>query len=156
MEALEKLAKNAAALDQNTIITASITAEVQKFIIQLNTKGQKTSQLFALSIDSTGKALTSGTRGRGVYSALTETISGGKKKAGDPYTLEDTGAFYKSFKITPEKTAIVIDANPTKETTDLFKEYGENILGLTDENLQLLINELIPKLQNSILDQLQA
>ena len=40
-----------------------------------------------------------------------------------------------------KKALINIDANPFKEDTNLFDEYGIDVLGLTDNNLQILINE---------------
>lgn len=156
MEALTTLLKRVTKLDSGKLINKATDKTVQKFIIQLNTEGQPTSQLFSLHVDSVGKAIFSSVRNRGTYSSRTERISQGKKKTNDPYTLKDSGDFYASFKVTKEKTAIIINADPTKETTDLFQEYGDDIVGLTDENLQLLINELLPKIRATILQQIQA
>ena len=156
MEALTTLLKRVTKLDSGKLINKATDKTVQKFIIQLNTEGQPTSQLFNLHVDSTGKALFSKTRGTGVYSKETEKLSNGRKKAGDQYNFKDTGEFYESFKLTKGKIAIVISANPLKEDTNLVDEYGPDILGLTDDNLQLLIDELLPKIQSALLVKLQA
>ena len=52
------------------------------------------SQLKAKGVDSNERVI-------GYYSALTELISGGRKKQGQPYTLEDTGDFYRSIQLKP-------------------------------------------------------
>lgn len=75
----------------------------------------------------------------GLYSYATEFLSGGRKRAGDPFTLNDTGAFWASFEVKVFQGHITIDADGRKEDGDLFDKYGIDILGLTDENLQLLI-----------------
>ena len=49
--------------------------------------------------------------------------------------------FWDSWKVQVKKALIIIDANPFKEDTNLFDEYGIDVLGLTDNNLQILINE---------------
>lgn len=77
----------------------------------------------------------------GYYSEVTEMINP-QKQAGTPYTLEDTGAFYRSMFIIVLKDSIVVDADYTKmEDQDWW---SENILGLTEENL-LLYAEMVKK-----------
>ena len=66
---------------------------------------------------------------------MTELISGGRKQEGDPYNLNDTGEFFRSMYIKVLSDSIVIDANYAKmEDKDWW---SINILGLTQENLQL-------------------
>ena len=77
----------------------------------------------------------------GTYSFATEQISKGKKKQGEFIDLKDTGEFWASWKVKVLQKFISIDANPIKEGNNLFDDYGEEILGLTDENLQILIDE---------------
>lgn len=156
MIALENLLKRVKDLNVNKVVSKSVDKSIKNFIIELNTEGQPTSQLFNLHIDSTGKAIFSKFRGVGVYSRETERRSGGRKKAGDQYTLKDTGDFYESFKVNSEKIAIVIVANPIKEDTNLTNEYGPDILGLTKANTKLLIDALLPKIKNTVLKQIQA
>lgn len=71
----------------------------------------------------------------GFYSMLTERISKGRKKFNTPYTLNDTGEFFRSMYVQVLKDSFVIDADPKKGTTNLFDKYGEGIIGLTAENL---------------------
>lgn len=88
-------------------------------------------QLFNQGVDSDGDII-------GYYSEWTEMMNP-DKKAGTPYTLKDTGKFYESMIIYIYDNLIEIDADPIKknekgEETNLFYEYGENIVGLTEEN----------------------
>ena len=74
----------------------------------------------------------------GLYSYETERISNGKKRAGDPYDLFDTGDFYKSFVVTVFINEIVLNANAQKGKDNLFDKFGSAIIGLTDENFTKL------------------
>lgn len=68
----------------------------------------------------------------GTYSEFTEFINP-SKEAGTPYTLKDTGAFYRSMFVQVLKDSILIDANFTKmEDKDWW---SVDILGLNEENL---------------------
>jgi len=101
-------------------------------------------QLFNEGVDEMGEII-------GTYSTYTEILNP-EKQAGTPYTLYDTGEFYRSMSIAILDLAIEIDADPIKtdefgQTTDLFTEYGEGIIGLTDESKQKLVNELIERYQ---------
>jgi hypothetical protein len=83
----------------------------------------------------------------GLYSEWTEMINP-EKVAGTPFTLKDTGAFYKSFFIDVLTEFFVVDGDGIKtdeitgEKTDLFKRFGDGIVGLTDENKEKLAEEL--------------
>ena len=77
----------------------------------------------------------------GYYSPVTEFINP-KKKAGEPYTLNDTGAFYESMYVEVLKDSIIINANPIKGNDNLFLKYGNGIIGLTNENIQKLTIEV--------------
>jgi hypothetical protein len=101
-------------------------------------------QLYNEGIDELGQII-------GTYSTFTAMLNP-TKAAGTPFTLYDTGAFYNSMVITVLESAIEIDADPIKtdesgQTTDLFNEYGDGIIGLTDEHKTLLANELIIRFQ---------
>lgn len=106
-------------------------------VIQLNIAGRPTSQLYEKGEDSTGKKLADI---GGDYSPLTKDIKQSKGQPIDRVTLRDTGEFYMSFTATPFKGGFTIDANPIKDETNLFNEWGGNVLGLNDENLQILID----------------
>ena len=95
-------------------------------------------QLFEKGVDENNRII-------GVYSEVTQRRNR-KKKAGTPYTLYDTGEFYKSMFIIVFADSFVIDADPIKidefdDVTNLFTEYGEGIVGLTDESKTLFANE---------------
>lgn len=101
-------------------------------------------QLFNEGVDEMGEII-------GTYSTYTEILNP-EKQAGTPFTLYDTGEFYRSMSIAILELAIEIDADPIKtdefgQTTDLFAEYGEGIIGLTDESKQKLVDELIERYQ---------
>jgi len=116
----------------------------QEFILDLNRKDQLMD-----GIDSLGVSLDN-------YSPFsqTETVSyKGKtatKGAGNPIILLDTAEFYDSFSIELSGNAINISANPIKDDTNLFTEYGKDILGLTKENTEVLINSLRVKILKEI------
>lgn len=138
----KRLEKFKAAADIDTIFKELVLhKEFQQLAIELNTKGQPTSQLFEQGVDSLSVSL-------GEYAGT--TIEGtssfeGKREKGqrfDHITLEDTGKFYASFKILTGGNAFLfkIEANPNRDDTNLFDDFGKEILGWTDQNLQILIN----------------
>lgn len=90
-------------------------------------------QLTNRGIDSDGDEL-------GTYSFMTEILSGGRKKYGDHYTLNDTGAFYKAMYVVVLSDSFVVDSDAAvkEDGTNLFYKYGDNIVGLTDENISKL------------------
>lgn len=128
-------------------------------IISLNTN----TQLYRQGVDSTGKSLDDiGGRytstGTG-YSPYTTKI---KEEKGQPYdhvTLKDTGIFYASFKcvwLAENDGTIQIKANTIKDHTDLLKEWGKDILGLTPESLNTLIIFAHTKIKSIIQHSLAA
>lgn len=105
-----------------------------RFIKDLITHLNTDEQLGVEKVDSLGAHL-------GVYSHATEVFSQGRKKQGQFIDLNDTGAFWDSWVVDVKENGIIISANPFKEDTNLFEQYGINVLGLTDKNLQIFINE---------------
>jgi hypothetical protein len=104
-------------------------------------------QLFEQGIDEDGDII-------GTYSEFTELINP-EKVAGTHFTLFDTGEFYRSMFVVVLSDSIVIEADPVKiddngEKTNLFYEYGEGIVGLTDENKQKLAEEIAIRFQIAI------
>jgi hypothetical protein len=83
----------------------------------------------------------------GLYSEWTEMINP-EKVAGTPFTLKDTGAFYKSLFVSILTDFFVVDGDPIKtdevtgKKTDLFKRFGDGIVGLTEQNREKLAEEL--------------
>ena len=105
-------------------------------VVSLITEGQPTSQL------KKGK----GADGEiiGVYSVATQFITRGKKKAGNPYTLKDTGFYYDSHEVIAALTGFTIVANAQKEGSNFLTDLGideDNVQSLSDGNLQIVIDE---------------
>lgn len=99
-------------------------------------------QLYNEGVDEFGQII-------GTYSRATEMFNP-EKLEGTPFTLYDTGEFYNSMMIEVFDDYIEIDADGLKvdefgQTTDLFQEYGYEIIGLTDESKEKLAQELIER-----------
>lgn len=78
----------------------------------------------------------------GFYSWTTSRLNP-KKRFNTPYTLDDTGSFYKSMFVQVLVDRLIIDANSGTFTEMQEQEWWrDDILGLTDENLQKLIEEV--------------
>ena len=122
-------------LDEGKAWIYAIDKETQGHIIQMNTKDQLEEQ----GIFSDGTPT-------GEYSFVTV---GYKIQKGDRYdhmTFKDTGGFYDSFRVDVDKNGLVIDADgQVSADTNLFKVYGEDIAGLTDENVKFLIEIVAEK-----------
>jgi hypothetical protein len=103
---------------------------IKRKIIELNTERQFGDE----GVNALGRII-------GVYSYATEFMSNGRKRAGEPFNLNDTGAFWASFNVKVFQGHIIIDADGDKGDEDIIQKYGIDILGLTDENLQILIED---------------
>jgi len=127
-------------VDQIALDIAKTNAH-KRLVISLNTEGKPSSQLYELGEDSLGKKL----RGKtilkdGKYTPFTKNKKKEKGQRTDHPTLKDTGGFYASFIVKPYKGGFIIDADATAGDKNLFDELGNDILGLNDENLQIIIN----------------
>ena len=107
-------------------------------------------QLLEKGIDETGNALRNKDNGRTTYSRLTEILSNGRKKEGEPYNLLDSGEFYKSMVFLLGKDFFEIDADPIKGDDNLFTKFGEGIIGLTEESRIKLQEELLTRYDKEI------
>lgn len=137
MKDFERLLKNVNKLNINDIFYALWDDnKVQNYIIDLNTEGKPTSQLYELGIRSDGKQI-----GRGFYAPKTidYKLFGNGDSRIDHITLKDTGEFYESFKVKPSKKGFEIIANPNKDDDNLFEIYGKEIVGLTEDNKKILL-----------------
>lgn len=90
-------------------------------------------QLKDKGVDSKGQII-------GFYSLATEFFSEGRKRAGDPYDLEDTGEFYRSMFVRVLIDAVVFEADSVKMEDQIW--WHDDILNLTDDNLQKFIQEV--------------
>lgn len=149
---LHKLIQNVKNLNQNKICFIVFRDKtVQKIVIDLN----RIDQLFYEGVKSDGSSLP-------LYSLATEVIAFNKvytfegnsttKSAGQPYTLFDTGDFYKSFRLQQDQQGFTIQANDEKDNGTLQDMYGSGvpILGLTDESISKLTDEIKPYLLEAI------
>ena len=157
--AIVDLSNKFKALDINVLINTILSRpEFKKLIIQLNTKGQPTSQLFELNVDSTGVQLSSI---GGDYSPFTlekAREEGRPKKGASNINLYDTGEYYDSFKVDfPSLAAdyFLILSNPQKDETNLEDDWGQNLEGLTEKNLELLQEKILEELPQLIFKSLQ-
>jgi hypothetical protein len=96
------------------------------------------------SKDIYGKAI-------GFYSKATEIITNGVKGAGEPFTGKDTGNWLNSFYVTVQDSTFYFGSTDPK-TDDILDSphwLSSSLFGLTDENLNLLIET---KLKPFVLD----
>jgi hypothetical protein len=107
----------------------AFTPQMKREILDWIRKDQLTDK----GIDSDGRVI-------GYYSYVTEIISRGRKQQGAHYTLDDTGALYRSMYVTVLREAIEINADDGKIKDQEW--YTTKIIGLTDENTQKLIAEV--------------
>lgn len=128
LEPIVKLRSLFKRLNSDAIWFYAVDQSVKDMIIQMNTEDQ----LEEHGIDSLGRSL-------GDYSPYTVEL---KKLAGqrfDHITLKDTGSFYDSWVVTVMRDAIIINADDTSHyDKPLFQVWGEDVLGLTKENLEIL------------------
>lgn len=86
----------------------------------------------------------------GFYSEATEILSGGRKKAGDPFDGFDTGDWFKGFYM--QEVSGVLRFNSTDpKTSDILSDGPDNtwlsdeLFGLSDKNLKEVIKKrLLP------------
>jgi hypothetical protein len=146
--ALSDLVVNSKALDINKALQISLSRDdIKQFIINMNTD----EQLFDDGIDSTGRELSSI---GGDYAPSTILRKIDDDLPFDHITLYQTGDFYKTFTVHVGKDSFTIEADTMKDGQDLQDSWGDNILGLTDDNIRYLILELLPLIREYILNTL--
>lgn len=140
---LGTLINNGNILKEASAWISSFSIDVKDEIIYFIQK----EQLFDKGIDATGQVI-------GYYKASTEQLNP-LKKAGEHFTLLDTGEFYKSMYIRVLEDSIEIEANENKDGTNLFLKYDDDIIGLTRENKDKLTEILSEKYINYVREILQ-
>lgn len=106
-------------------------------IIRLNTD----EQLYSEGLDRTGAVI------EPPYRPLTIHIKESKGQRTDHVTLRDEGDFHKSFRLEVSGSQAEVVADDPK-TAKLVAKYGSAILGLSDDNLDYMLDEFIrPELQ---------
>ena len=127
-DALHDLYDRIAMLSDDRLWKMSVDVSVRNAIIEMNTEDQ----LFDKGIDSEGASL-------GQYSEFTVVSKKIKGQRFDHITLKDRGLFYDSWVVVVDARAIVIDADDVADyDRPLFTVYGEDVLGLTDSNMERL------------------
>jgi hypothetical protein len=91
-------------------------------------------QLFQQGVDGNDRII-------GYYSPTTEQLSRGRKKAGKPYTLFDTGEFYRSIFVVTLYDSLVIKGDSTRFENQRW--FRDEIVKLSDENLTIFVDELL-------------
>lgn len=131
-------------LKSDSIWFEAIDQDIKDMIIQMNTEDQ----LEEDGIDSLGRIL-----GGYAPSTIQEKIAKGQRY--DHITLKDTGAFYDSWIVSVNADAIILDADDESLYDEpLFTVWGEDVLGLTEENLMHLQNAIIERYIEIILNEL--
>ena len=104
---------------------------MQQFVVFLNTE----KQLFE-GVDANEASLKSI---GGDYAPITKFLKAQKGQPFDRITLKDTGDFYDSFSVEALQDAIIIEADSIKEGYDLRDRWGQDILGLSEPSIGILI-----------------
>ena len=116
--------------------------QVKQLVKKLNTE----IQLRKDNIDSTGTKLS--VIG-GPYSTVT-LILDPRKKGPNDIDLYSTGEFQNSFLVFVTVAGITITADTQKDEDDLTDRWGENIIGLTDENIQKVSEIILENYQKEV------
>jgi len=119
-----------------TLVKILNRKSIKKFITDLNTKVQ----LFDYGEDSRGVQLSSI---GGIYAESTIRLSRTPKKNRSHINLKDTGDFYKTFDVVVNNNASFrIEANTMKGGQNLEDRWGEDIVGLQEENVTKVLDKL--------------
>lgn len=127
---LGEMLQNALLLDEAQAWVDSITPGLQAKTIR---NWIQEDQLYKNGVDSNDEII-------GLYSKATEKLSNGRKVAGTPFTLYDTGAFYRSMFVRVLRDAIIIEADPGEMADQVW--YDDEILWLNEKNLEKFIEEI--------------
>lgn len=96
----------------------------------------QTEQLWQ-GIDSEGKPITP------AYSPFTVQIKKAKGQPTDRVTLKDEGDFYRGMFLSGGNAGNYAIGSKDQKTKKLQTKYGEEILGLTDDSKQVIIDDIL-------------
>ena len=134
-------------IDYNNILTTGkliqqIILDNESYIVDMNAEVQ----LYEQGINNLGVDIAD----YAPYSPLTIEIKQSKGQPTNRVTLRDEGDFESSFFLEVGNTQFEIKASDWK-TEELIHRYGRQILGLTDENISVLIWQYIyPDLSKAV------
>ena len=147
MSEWQKIVDNLKKLDLNSFFEDEYKkTNVQKFILDSNRN-----RLRIKGVDILGKEIrTYNARGGNVYSNRTIDIKRDKGQPTSHVTLYDTGRWQGSFALKPRKTFATIESN--KKSLSMIEDNVDmkNVLGLTDQQNDLLANMLAPSISKKI------
>lgn len=115
-------------------LIGDIFRDFEAEIVELNTQ----SQLFEKGINADSVSIKS----YRPYRPLTIQLKKLKGQPTDRVTLRDDGDFYNSVFLNIGKSDVFFDATDSK-TEDLIEKYGEDILGLTLENVEIVRKDIV-------------
>ena len=155
---LSDLVNNRKALDFNKALFFVFEHEhIQLFTMELNTGDPQITthgQLFLEGIDSKGVALE---KIGGTYSPFTIEAKKADRLPFDRVTLYQEGDFYGSWEFTQKNDSFILSADTMKkdletgEVSDLQARWGADLIGLTDESISKLAEEIAPLVVEYIL-----
>lgn len=152
---LTDLIKNGKGLTyESTLFFVFSQEHIQLFAIELNTgspNNNEYGQLFLHGVDSKGVELS---RIGGEYAPVTKDLKRFDGLPFDHVTLYQDGDFYRSWEFIQKNDSFVLRANTIKEGEDLQERWGSDIIGLTNESIQELANEVLPEVIDYILSTL--
>jgi len=127
---LGEIARALTLLTDEKIWFASVTKSVLDEIVRLITEDQ-----LASGIDGKGQYL-------GDYAPYSIAIRRSLGLQVDHIDLKLTGEFYDSITANVISNGIEVDGDGQKPDQNLFTTFGNDIISLTDENLQYIIEEV--------------
>lgn len=146
LENVIKILDNAINLNEGFAFDFALNSEISNKIIELNT----IEQLYNEGVDSKDKSL-------GEYSDFTIQLKLERGQRVDNITLKDTGSFYNSFRVTSDQGEITITADDISGyDMPLTARYGKDIIGLTDESLDVIIEMIKPRIITYVENRLAA
>ena len=125
---IEKHLNKALTLDDANAWFDANTPQIKKLVLEL----LRQDQLFEHGVNKFDQII-------GLYSPETEAINP-TKRAGTPFTLKDTGAFYQSMFITVLKDSILINADASIMQDQSW--WNVDILGLNEQNLEIYAQQI--------------
>ncbi len=158
---LTDLVNNSKRLDFNSAFFFVFSQDhIQLFAIELNTgspNNDEYGQLFLHGVDAEGTPLTSI---GGDYAPITKDIKLSEGLPIDRVTLYQDGDFYRSWNFQVNETGFTLSADTIKkdpstgQVDDLQDRWGSNLVGLTNESIKRLSEELVPEVIRYILSTL--
>lgn len=109
-----------------------------KFLDELLISLEKNESVAGLQTSQWDDGLDSDGNILGRYSLMTQIITNGRKKAGDPFDIDDTGETRKNVELfsRQESQNIVFRFNSNSQALpDLLQRVGKRLFGLQDKNL---------------------